>query len=406
MSNQIPVVFLGANYYTGLGGIRTLGRRGVRVYALDYNFSNAYGLSSRYVYRRVLCPNINTDEEALVQFLVDFAASFPQKPVLIPSHDAYVLMVSRHSDILAQHYLFHQLPAGLLEQIIDKRGLYELAQKYQAKMPQTFFPASPEDDEEVAKNITYPCLIKPTYSHLFVKVFHKKCFVAENMKELKDALSLARNFNLEVMVQQLIPGFDDHIYLLEAFIDQNGNATHTMTAQKLRQYPANFGVSTFTRQYPVPEIVGPGIDFLQKIGYRGYCEVEYKKHAETGEYYLLEINARLSSLNVLFDACEMEFTYMIYRDLIGQPLAPKHLNNYLNLAFYHFYEDFFSVRGYRRSKQLTWKEIILPWLKLKKVYAIWAWDDPLPAFHFVKLMLGKTLSSKLHKLGSLLKTNK
>ena len=397
MSNQVPVVFLGANYYTGLGGIRTLGRRGVPVYALDYNFTNAYGLSSRYVYRRVLCPNINTNEEELVQFLIDFAVNFPQKPVLIPSHDAYVLMLSRLSDVLAKHYLFHQMPPGLLEQIIDKRGLYELAQKHQAKMPQTFFPASPEDDEETANNITYPCLVKPTYSHLFMKVFHKKCFVAQNTEELKAALKLARDANIEVMVQQLIPGFDDHIYLLEAFIDQNGNATHTMTAQKLRQYPANFGVSTFTRQCYVPEIIEPGIDFLQRMGFRGYCEMEYKKHAETGEYYLLEINARLSSLNVLFDACGIEFTYLIYRDLIGQALPPKHLKQNLNLAFYHLYEDIFSVRGYRRSKQLSWKEIILPWLKHKKVYAIWAWDDPLPAFHFIKMIIGKTLRSKFLK---------
>jgi D-aspartate ligase len=385
--HKTPVVFLGANYYTGLSGIRTLGRRGVRVFALDYDFSNAYGLVSRYVHRKVLCPNVNTHEQELVDFLIELASEFGVKPVLIPSHDAYAMMISRHSEILADYYLFHQNPIGLLEQIVDKKGLYNLACEHGMKMPLTLFPQSTDEDKEAAGQMTFPCLVKPSISHIFVKIFRKKTFVAADAAELYQALQRAREEKVEVMVQQLIPGFDDRMFVLDVFIDREGQATHTMTAQKIRQFPANFGSSTLTHQFPVPELVEPGVSFLKNIGYRGYCEFEFKRHQHTEEYYMIEINARLSTLNSLFDACGIEYTYIIYRDLTGNPVDPLHLNTHLNYAFYHFYEDFFAVRQYRRTKQLTWPQIIRPLLSHRKVYAVWALDDPLPVLFFLKLLL-------------------
>ena len=84
--HDLPVVFLGSNYYTALGGIRTLGRRGVKVYALDYDFSVAYGMVSRYVHERVLCPNINKDEAGLVDFLIKFSNRDRKSTRLNSSH--------------------------------------------------------------------------------------------------------------------------------------------------------------------------------------------------------------------------------------------------------------------------------------------------------------------------------
>ncbi|HOB86684.1 MAG TPA: carboxylate--amine ligase [Bacillota bacterium] len=298
-------------------------------------------------------------------------------------------MASRHSDLLSEHYLFHRMPRGLLEQIVNKKGLYLLACRHNMKMPLTFFPGSEKEDEEVASRVAFPCLVKPSVSYLFTKKFRKKLFVAHDEKELYEELRLAREAGIEIMVQELVPGFDDKMYVLDVFIDREGRATHTMTAQKIRQFPANFGSSTLTHQLPVPELYDQGVSFLQRIGYRGYGEIEFKRHAETGEFYMIEVNARMSSLNPLFDACGLEYPYIIYRDLIGDPLPPLHLDRHLNYAFYHFYEDYFAVRQYRRAQQLSWKEIIKPFLAHKKKYAVWALDDPLPTLYFWKVVFAR-----------------
>lgn len=386
---QPPVVLLGANFYTALGAIRSLGRRGVPVYALDYHFPTAYALSSRYVTRKILCPDINLNEEALFEFLLELGREFSERPVLMATADSYALLISRHAKELETYYRFPEMPAGLLEQIIDKKGLSILALEHDLCIPQTFIVDQNSDLTTIAAEINYPCIIKPALSHKFVKVFRQKCLFADSKAELLAALETARSSDLEVMVQEVIPGFDDHMYVFDLYVDRQGEATHTFTGQKLRQFPINFGSSTLTHHLHVQELVDLGLDYMKRIGYRGYGEIEFKKHPQTGRYYLIEINARLSTLNILFDKCGVEFTYAMYRDLIGDPLPAFHLTEDQPWAFWHAYEDAISVKAYLKKKQLTVGQVIKPWLAHHKAHAIWAADDIMPLFSFAGWVLGK-----------------
>jgi predicted ATP-grasp superfamily ATP-dependent carboligase len=394
---QVPVVLLGANFYTALGAIRSLGRRKVPVYALDYHFPTAYALSSKYVTKKILCPDINKGDEALSHFLVEMGKEFSERPVLMATADSYALMISRNARELSQYYRFPELPEGLLEKIIDKKGLSELAAEHGLSAPQTFIAGNGADLEMIATEINYPCIIKPALSHKFVRIFRQKCLFANNRNELVAALEKARSGNLVVMVQEVIPGFDDCMYVFDAYINAEGRATHTFTAQKLRQFPINFGSSTLTHHCYDQTLAETGLDYMEKLGYRGYGEIEFKKHPENGRYYMIEINARLSTLNILFDMCGVEFTYAMYRDLIGDPLPDFHLTEDQPWAFWHAYEDMISVRSYLREKQLTAAEVIKPWLSHRKAHAIWAADDIKPLFAFGKVILSK-LTDKLKRI--------
>lgn len=399
---ETAAVILGANFYAALGAIRTLGRRGIKVYALDYDFPRAYGLASRYVYRKVLCPDINREEAELAKFLLDLGKEFDRPPVLFASADNYAIFISRYARELSPFYLIPDNPPDLLEAIIDKKGLYRLSEKHDLRMPLTFFPDSSAADATAAAAMRYPCLVKPAISHLFVKVFRAKCLPVADASALKQALEEARAAGLEVMVQELIPGFDDHMFVFDVYVDRRGRSTHTLTAQKLRQFPANFGSSTLTRHRHDPEIVRTGLKYMQRLGYRGYGEIEFKRHPDTKTLYMIEINARLSSINALFDACGVEFAYIMYRDLVGNPLPDFHLRENRPVVFWHLYEDILAIRGYRKKKQLTWKEILKPWLAYHKAHAIWAADDPRPLLAFARLIFGKMVA----KLGRLFKAKK
>ncbi len=386
---QPPVVMLGANFYTALGAIRTLGRRGVPVYALDYHFPTAYALSSRYVTQKILCPNINLDEEGLAGFLMDLGQKFAQKPVLMASADSYALLISRWAQELSRHYIFPENPPDLLEEIIAKNGLHHLAVKHDLQTPRTSIFDKHTDLNSVADNMPYPCIIKPALSHEFVKVFRQKCLFADDRDKLIGALERARTSGLAVMVQEIVPGFDDHMYVFDFYVNRDGRITHTLTAQKLRQFPINFGSSTLTHHLHDQELVDLGTDYIRRLGYRGYGEIEFKRHPQTGMLYLIEINARLSTLNVLFDKCGLEFTYVMYRDLIGDPVEEFHLQEDKPWAFWHAYEDMISVSAYLKTKQLTPAQIIRPWMAHRKAHAIWAADDIRPLFAFARLIISK-----------------
>jgi D-aspartate ligase len=388
---QPAAIILGANFYTALGAIRSLGRRGVEVYALDYHFPTAYALASRYVKKKILCPDVNTDEKALVDFLIEFGQSFTAKPVLLATADIYALMVSRNAELLSCYYLFPSMPDGLLEKIIDKKGLSELAAQHKLRGPITFVAGPQTDIQPIADSIPYPCIIKPALSHKFVKIFRSKCLFVNNKNQLTDALNTAFASGLEVMVQEVIPGFDDQMYVFDIYVNREGRATHTFTGQKLRQFPINFGSSTLTHHLHDQKLADLGLDYMSRLNYRGYGEIEFKKHPENGEFYLIEINARLSTLNILFDKCGVEFTYAMYRDLIGNPLPDFHLKENQSWAFWHAYEDLISIIAYLKTKQLSPGEIIKPWLAHRKAHAILAADDLKPLFAFFRVILIKAL---------------
>jgi len=65
---------------------------------------------------------------------------FKIKPVLMATADSYALMISRNADLLKEYYHFPAMPDGLLEKIIDKKGLAELVEHHQLKGPMTLCP--------------------------------------------------------------------------------------------------------------------------------------------------------------------------------------------------------------------------------------------------------------------------
>ncbi|NLA27904.1 MAG: hypothetical protein GX878_10980 [Firmicutes bacterium] len=384
-----PAVLLGADLIT-LGAYRTLGRHGIKVYALSSNFTGAYALSSRYIFKKILIPDVKENEEALADFLIEFGKQFSKPPVLMASSDSYAIMISRYAEHLAKYFLFPDNPPGLLEAVINKKSLYSMAMDKGLSMPKTLFPGDGEGCMPApTTGMNYPCIVKPSISEDFVKIFRQKCLVVNNAEELEEALKQVNKMDLEVMVQEIIPGFDDQMYMFDVYIDSTGRATHTFLAQKLRQFPINFGSSTLAHHCHDRQITDLGLEFFYKLGYRGFGEIEFKKDPRDNHIYMIEINARLSRTNALLDAAGTEFAYIIYRDLLNQPLPEVHFHEEKPWAFYFFYEDIFAVSAYRKSGQLAWKEILRPWFSHRKAHAIWAGDDIGPFFSFVKLLFSK-----------------
>ena len=74
--------------YSGLGIVRSLGRRGIPVITLDPDASEI-GMSSRFCTSRQ-CPAIESRKKQNLDFLVGLARSLPVKPVLFPTSDNVV----------------------------------------------------------------------------------------------------------------------------------------------------------------------------------------------------------------------------------------------------------------------------------------------------------------------------
>ncbi len=381
-------VVLGANYYIGLSIMRCLGENGIYVVAVDYSEDNAYAFSSKYCSEKLIAPHYKKQAEELLAFLIGYANKQEFKPVLFPTADPYVEFVDKYLIELKEHYLIPQTEQGLYTNIMDKGILSKFALKHNVRVPESIQPGADNFVEKVNKEIKYPCLVKPVDSPAFVRKFRRKLFVVNNEMELLEAIERSKTERLEVIIQRIIPGFDDHMYTFDAYLDQNSKVTHWTTCQKLRQYPINYGASVYTQHKYVQELFNIGAPFLEVIGWKGFAEIEFKKDADTGNFYLIEVNVRTTTLNVLLKKVGINMPLLAYKELTGQPIGTKSVTEEKNLVFWYAFEDFFAVREYLKKGQLALMKVLLSYFR-PKAHAIWDWRDPAPFLAFFIKIIGK-----------------
>ncbi|MCU6708561.1 carboxylate--amine ligase [Paenibacillus sp. J5C_2022] len=394
MNNK--AVILGCNYYIGLSVIRCLGKQGIHTVAVDYSPEGAYGALSKYTSERLIAPHYRDEKSAFIAFLKDYAQKQSAPPVLFPCHDSYVEVIDEYLDELRQYYLIPQTEQGLYTKMMNKEVLHRLAEENGVNVPETVRVHEENFLDRIDEVIKYPCVVKPTDSPSFVAKFRRKLFKVNNRKELLEALEKAEQAGLEVIVQRIIPGFDDHMHTFDAYLNQDAKVTHWTTCQKFRQYPINFGASVFTAQKHVPELYDIGGTFLEKMGWKGFAEIEFKKDADTGQFYLIEVNVRMTNFNYMLYEVGLNMPHITYRELTGSPLKPMSVTHTTGRAFWYFYEDMLAVRDYIKTKQLTAGQVFRSLFR-PKTAAIWEWSDPKPGMAYVSMIGGKLVRKLLRK---------
>lgn len=381
-------VLLGSNYFIALSILRSLGPFNVHCVALDHKKKDSYAFLSKYVSEAYVTPHYKNSPQAFLTYLIEFSKNQSEKPVLFPCADNYVEFIDQHLDVLQNYYLIPQTQQGLYTEVMNKDTLFDLAIKHGMRVPETYRSNEENLLQKTEKNIGYPCIVKPVDSPAFTKVFRVKSFMVNSGPELLSALNKAKDQKLEVIIQRIIPGFDDHMYTYDAYMDQNSEVTHWVTCNKFRQYPINFGASSFTIQKYVPELHTLGAPFFKALGYKGFAEIEFKKDAKTGEFYLIEINVRTTTLNSMLAKAGVNFPYVQYCDLTGSPLTPYAVTQDTNIAFWFEYEDLLAIKAYIKTKQLTLKQV-LPTFRRPLVPAVFDAHDIKPFFGMLGMLFGR-----------------
>ncbi len=383
---------LGTNYYIGLSTIRCLAACHIPLVAADFD-RDSYGMRSRYVQEKLWLSDYSVAPAEVVKELIAYAKRQEAKPVIIPTHDNYLLFLDKYQEELRPYYLLSLPRQGLAAEVVEKDKLYQLARKYNVLIPPTVALSDPDFYKRVETEIQYPLIVKPIISPIFTETFRCKSFVCHNREELDTAVNKVNAAKIPCFVQKIIVGDDENMLLFDAFIRQDGTVTHTFTGSKLRQWPINFGASCLMYQHYIPELVAPGSKFLQDIGWRGFAEIEYKRDARDNKIYLIEINARITNFNSCIAACGINVPALTYQDLTGMPLTPpqKHLQEDLNIGFIYGYENFFAKSAYYHSGQWTKAHLRAQEQGKRFVPAIYDAADLKPLLRFVINKIKKRL---------------
>ena len=309
-------------WVNGLAAIRSLGRQGLRVLALDHR-PYALGFRSRYAEAR-LAPDPIDDEDGFAAALRSLADETDDALPVFPTHDEHVNAIARHADVLSERYRFPFPSWEVLERIQSKRHQLEIAESVGVPVPHTRYPRSAEEAEAAGEELGFPLIVKPSANVGFRRSHKRQLFRCESAAELQRAYAAAESY--EPMVQELIPGGAEEMYTLGSYLDRDGQALGIFSGRKLSQTRGYMGSARVGEAIWVEEVVEQGLALLRALGFHGISQVEVMRDPRDGSYKLLEVNPRLWQWHSLAAACGVDLPWIAYRDLVGEPLPPARMN--------------------------------------------------------------------------------
>ena len=309
-------------WVNGLAAIRSLGRKGLRVLAVDHR-PFALGFRSRYAEAR-LAPDPLDDEDGFMAALRAIADETEGPLPVFPTHDEHLNAIARHADVLGERYRFPFPSWDVLERIQSKRHQLETAESVGVPIPRTFYPGSVEEARAAGEEVGFPLIVKPSANVGFRRSHKRQLFRCETPAELDRAYELAAPH--EPMVQELIPGGAEEMYTLGSYLDHDGQALGLFSGRKLSQTRGYMGSARAGEALWREEVVEQGLALLRALDFRGISQVEVMRDPRDGRYKLLEVNPRLWQWHSLAAACGVDLPWIAYRDLIGDPLPPARMH--------------------------------------------------------------------------------
>lgn len=226
-----------------------------------------------------------------------------EKLVVIACSDYYSALMSKNYDAFEGLVANAYPSSDLLASFETKDKFYALCDEYGLDYPQTVV-CEPGDRISVVKKLpfSFPIVAKPEnsnayeYLHLSFEGKKKVYFLNNEDEYIKVAEALNRvGYTGRLILQEYIEGGDDAMRVINSYSDNDGLVRASCLGQPvLEEYApytlGNYAAIISRNEQDVYERVQA---FLEKIGYRGFSNIDMKYDAKSGRYLMFEINPRL-----------------------------------------------------------------------------------------------------------------
>lgn len=306
-------IVLGGNF-VGLGVARSLGSRGIPVWVFDTDPAKSIAQYSRYVRRFVVYKGDIHDH-----LLAEGERHGLRGWVVIAVNDEGVEALAIHHEELCAMFRVASPTLELARIALDKRRTYEKAREMGIAVPWTLVT---DDPTTVAADLPYPVILKPAVNHHFFPHTNVKALSAAGPSAFVRAFDEMRRFVPadEILIQERVPGGGECQFSF-CGAARCGEVYATLSARRRRQYPVEFGnASSFVETIDNEVVEREGRRFLERIGYDGIAEIEFKLDTRDGRHKLLDFNPRPWGWNTLGRAAGVDFIHLLWQQALGLPL--------------------------------------------------------------------------------------
>ena len=116
-----------------------------------------------------------------------------------------------------------------------------------------------------------------------------------------------------LLVQGDVPGTGVGVF----FLMVNGHPRARFAHRRIHEVPHTGGVSSFRESVHLPEVEAHALSVLRRIGWNGVAMLEYRRDARSGDFRLLELNARFWGSLHLALAAGVDFPRLLLDAWLG-----------------------------------------------------------------------------------------
>ena len=318
MSKAADIIVLGLSP-TGLYAVREAARAGLTVWGVGA--PGAPGLWSRYLSKKGVA---NTPQARVELILTMVDKNNTDKPVLIVTSDQDLEAVIAVAEKLTEYVILQgSYTDGLAQQIMDKDRFYQLCESHHVAYP-ALQSVCRENIQDVRAKIPFPSRIKPAriqdVKHL---MSGKKGWIVRNRDEFDSVAAAIPAEAGTLLVQEIVPGDESNITLWCGYFGGDGALRQSFTARKLRQFPPGFGSASLVQSETCLQTAKIAETFLSALGYQGIAAAEFKRHPDTGELKIIEVNPRPSLWFSISSASGIALVETAFSDLKNGKTLPK-----------------------------------------------------------------------------------
>ncbi len=310
-----PAVVLGGQV-SGLAVTRSLGARGVPVAVLDPD-PDAPSFSSRFATSSHVIPDPRSDEDKALARLVAIGRRARARCVLVATGDHWARTVADHRDELSEYFIVPSANGATVRSLLDKRKLFQLAQRANVSTPRTVDLAGSTPSEAIM-HVGMPALVKPAEKSDFVERYGRAALAVFGEDDLRTRLTELGTRH--VVLQQYLPPEESGLQTAAVFIDRQGEVAATFGGRRLALYPPEFGTSALVESKIDEECAVLAVALLREAGYRGLAEVEFMRDGARGAWNLIDVNPRCWKWIGLTSRAGVDMPWMLYLDAVGEPL--------------------------------------------------------------------------------------
>jgi len=318
-AGSLPIAVVMGASPTGLAVVRSLGQLGIRVRVADFK-ADRPAFSSKY------CQGTPITADSVLELIEQVLAETSEEsipPVVIPTSDTMVLgLVEHRTRYKGKLKTYHAIETGLAAAVTDKASFYQQCIDADVPTAKTAFPQNAAELLALSESFQFPLLLKPVFGHLWRdRLKGHKLLVANSQPDLQRIVDSFGDDADGLMVQELIPGPEEDIWIGGVYRGGNGQHDGCFVGQKTRQYPPNFGSASYAKSLHNPNIEELSWKFLDAVDYRGICGTEFKLDRRDGQYKIIEVNPRPTLWFHLVSAAGMNLFEHAFYDLAGKTLT-------------------------------------------------------------------------------------